>query len=79
MADWRKALGFPRKPDYNDTRPSDNPVNEALAAAEALAAGVRSFLSSLPFTAPESVDFQAQAKLAEPLRDYEAARGGADA
>jgi hypothetical protein len=40
-------------------------------AAEALAGGVRSFLSSLPYTAPEAIDFQARVKLAGPLEEYE--------
>ena len=40
-------------------------------AAEHLAAGVRSFLSSLPFMAPETVGLQARVKLAEPLAEFE--------
>ena len=43
-------------------------------AAEDLAAGVRDFLSSLPYMAPEMVELQAKVKLGEPLADYDAAR-----
>lgn len=42
--------------------------------ADELAAGVRSFLSSLSFMAPEMVELQAQVKLAQPLAGYEAAK-----
>lgn len=44
-----------------------------LEAADALAGGVKSFLESLPFMAPEMVGTQAQIKLAEPLQDYKRA------
>lgn len=44
---------------------------ERIEAAEALAAGVRSFLSSLPFQPPEAVGFQANAKLVPALDYYE--------
>lgn len=47
-------------------------------AANALAAGVRSFLSSLPYMAPEMVEFQARVKLAEPLAEYEVAAAAGD-
>jgi hypothetical protein len=40
--------------------------------ADELAAGVRSFLSSLAFMAPEAVELQARVKLAEPLAGYDA-------
>lgn len=40
-------------------------------AANNLAAGVRSFLESLPFCAPENIGAQAQAKLVEPLAEYD--------
>lgn len=43
-----------------------------VVAADALAAGVRSFLSSLPYQAPEAISFQASAKLLVPLREFEA-------
>ena len=42
-----------------------------LEAAAGLAEGVRSFLSSLPYMAPEAIGFQAKVKLAEPLADYD--------
>jgi hypothetical protein len=47
-------------------------------AANALAAGVRSFLSSLPYMAPETVELQARTKLAEPLAEYEVAAAVGD-
>lgn len=45
-------------------------------AADWLASNVRSFLSSLPYTAPEALELQASVKLREPLEGYEAARRG---
>jgi hypothetical protein len=39
-------------------------------AADNLASNVRSFLTSLPFMAPEQISFQAQVKLQEPLDEY---------
>jgi hypothetical protein len=39
-------------------------------AAQSLAAGVRSFLASLPFMAPEMIDTQARVKLLEPLARF---------
>lgn len=40
-------------------------------AADALAGGIRSFLSSLPYAAPEAIGYQARVKLAGPLAEYE--------
>jgi hypothetical protein len=36
-----------------------------------LAANVRSFLGSLPYVAPEQVEFQAEVKLRQPLAEYD--------
>jgi hypothetical protein len=38
---------------------------------EELAAGVRGFLGTLPYMAPEAVELQARIRLAEPLAEYE--------
>jgi hypothetical protein len=48
--------------------------DELKEAADNLAANVKSFLSSLPFVAPEQIEFQAQVKLREPLEEYENVR-----
>lgn len=40
-------------------------------AADELAAGVRSFLQTLPFAAPESIGLHASVKLREKLEEYE--------
>jgi hypothetical protein len=45
-------------------------------AADNLAANVRSFLTSLPFMAPEQVEFQSKVKLQEPLDEYNIVRHG---
>jgi hypothetical protein len=54
----------------------DEEEDPVLAAADNLAANVRSFLSSLPFVAPEQVEFQSMVKLREPLDEYNIARHG---
>lgn len=53
-------------------------VKAALEAAEALAGGCRSFMSSLPFCAPEAVGWQAKVKIAGALAEYERAMGRDD-
>jgi hypothetical protein len=41
-----------------------------LEAADELAAGVESFLKSLPYLAPEAIDFHVQVRLREPLEAF---------
>lgn len=54
------------------------PKAETDEATSALAGGVRSFLSSLAFMAPEAISFQARVKLAEPLAEWEASQSSSD-
>lgn len=44
---------------------------ELREVVESMAAGIQSFLSSLPYCAPENVAFQAKVKLGEPLAEFE--------
>lgn len=64
--------------DGGDVRDEDSRVLQC-DAADNLAAGVRSFLESFPYMAPEMIGMQARVKLAEPLRDYELMRESLEA
>jgi hypothetical protein len=49
--------------------------DEIIESADNLASNVKSFLASLPYVAPEMIEFQANVKLAEPLAEYQIVRG----